>query len=58
MKKISLAGAAQVISVGMIDYYHFATHNGIINDHQWLLSLLGKKLMGKNPETDPHKRVN
>lgn len=57
MKKISFTEAAQLLSVGMKEYYHFATHNAIINDHQWLLSLLGEKLMGKNPEIDPHKHA-
>lgn len=40
-----------------MDYYHFASYNTIINDHQWLLSPLGEKLFGKNPEMDPHKHA-
>ena len=39
MKKISFTEAFQLINEGMIDSYHFATHNATINDHQWLLSL-------------------
>ena len=39
MKKISFTEAFQLINEGMIDFYHFATHNATINDHQWLLSL-------------------
>lgn len=54
---MSFTETAQLISEGMIEYYHLATHNAIINDHKWLLSLLGEKLMGKNPEIDPYKHA-
>ena len=39
MKKISFTEAFQLIIEGMIDSYHFATHNTTINDHHWPLSL-------------------
>ena len=44
MKKISFTEAFQLIIEGMIDSYHFATHNTTINDHQWPLKLLGKNI--------------
>ena len=55
MRKISFTEAFQLINEGMIDYYHFATHNATISDHQWLLSLSDEKLTGKNLEIDPYE---